>query len=177
MGGDAAAVPEEDRLNIAESELKSRLAFMLGGRAAEKLVFGEYTAGAESDLTHATKLGRRMVAHWGMSERLGPVAFHTGEEHPFLGKEIYEQREFSEHTAQLIDEEVSRILHEADAEARRMLAEHRQELDSLAQALEAHEVLDEMEVTALLGPSLRKRTEDINGQASAHPAALDPTPS
>ena len=60
-----------------------------------------------------------MVAHWGMSERLGPVAYRTSEEHPFLGREIYEQREFSEHTAQLIDEEVSRILHEADARAPR----------------------------------------------------------
>ncbi len=100
-------LPEEDRLSISESELRSRLIFSLGGRAAEKLVFGEYSAGAENDLSQVTKLARRMVAHWGMSERLGPVAYRSSEEHPFLGREIYEQREFSENTAQLIDEEVS----------------------------------------------------------------------
>jgi cell division protease FtsH len=161
-------VPEEDRMNIAESEIRSRLVFMLGGRAAEKLVFHEYTAGAESDLTHATKLARRMVTHWGMSERLGPVAYRTGEENPFLGKEIYEQREFSEHTAQVIDEEVSRILHEADAEAQRMLAEYRQQLDSLAHGLEEHEVLNESEVEQLLGPSLRQRNLADNTNGHAH---------
>ena len=68
-------LPEEDRLNIGETELRNRLVFMLGGRAAEKLVYNEYSAGAENDLTQCTKLARRMVAHWGMSERLGPVAF------------------------------------------------------------------------------------------------------
>src|SRR5581483_9184556 len=94
-------LPEEDRLNIGETELRNRLVFMLGGRAAEKLVFGEFSAGAEDDLNQVTKLARRMVAHWGMSERLGPVSYRTSEEHPFLGREIYEQREFSEHTAQI----------------------------------------------------------------------------
>ncbi len=78
-------LPEEDRLNISESELNNRLVFMLGGRAAEKLVYDEFSAGAENDLTQGTKLARRMVAHWGMSDRLGPVAFRTSEEHPFLG--------------------------------------------------------------------------------------------
>ena len=91
-------VPEEDRLNISESELHGRLCFMLGGRAAEKLIFDEYSAGAENDLMQATRLARRMVTAWGMSERLGPVAYRTSEEHPFLGKEIHEQREFSEHS-------------------------------------------------------------------------------
>ncbi len=112
-------LPEEDRLNISENELHARLVFILGGRAAEKLVFDEYSAGAENDLMQATKLARRMVTAWGMSERLGPVAYRTSEEHPFLGKEFHEQREFSEHTAQLIDEEVSRILHAAAAPGHR----------------------------------------------------------
>ena len=89
-------LPEEDRMNIGESDLHARLVFMLGGRAAEKLVYDEYSAGAENDLTQATAMARRMVAHWGMSERLGPVAYHLSEEHPFLGKEFHEQRQFSE---------------------------------------------------------------------------------
>ncbi len=161
-------LPEEDRLSISQSELESRLVFMLGGRAAEKLVFGEYTAGAENDLTQATKLARRMVAHWGMSERLGPVAYRTSDEHPFLGKEIYEQREFSDHTARLIDEEVSRILHESAERAQRLVSEYRGKLDSIAHALEEHEVLDDMEVEQLIGPSAHGKPE-TNGVAPPDP--------
>ena len=116
--------------------------FLLGGRAAEKLVFDEFSAGAEDDLNRATQIARRMVTHWGMSERLGPVAFRDGEEHPFLGKEMAEPRQFSEHTAQVIDEEVVRILREASERADDMLTEHREKLDRLA-ALEQEETLDE----------------------------------
>jgi cell division protease FtsH len=126
---------------------------MLGGRAAEKLVFNEYSAGAEDDLKRATQLARRMVTHWGMSERLGPVAYRTSEEHPFLGKEFHEQREFSEHTAQVIDEEVSRILHGAGDRARQLLEEHRDKLDALATRLCEREILDEKEIEAIIGPS------------------------
>ncbi len=79
-------------------------------------------------MKRATQLARRMVTHWGMSDRLGPVAYRTSEEHPFLGKEFHEQREFSEHTAQLIDEEVSKILHTAADRARTMLEENRDKL-------------------------------------------------
>ncbi|MES1213403.1 MAG: ATP-dependent zinc metalloprotease FtsH [Singulisphaera sp.] len=146
-------LPEEDRLNISESELHARLVFMLGGRAAEKLVFNEYSAGAEDDLKRATQLARRMVTHWGMSERLGPVAYRTSEEHPFLGKEFHEQREFSEHTAQVIDEEVSRILHAAGDRARELLEAHRDKLDALARQLCDREILDEREIEAIIGPS------------------------
>jgi cell division protease FtsH len=156
-------LPEEDRLNIGQAELYSRLIFMLGGRAAEKTVFNELSAGAENDLAQVTKLARKMVAHWGMSERVGPVAYRTSEEHPFLGREIYEQREFSEHSARVIDEEVSRILHDADAKACDLLAQHRDKLDALATALEQREVLDEIEVEEIIGPSPYPRASS-NGQ-------------
>src|SRR6185295_47258 len=126
-------------------------------RAAEKIIFGEYSAGAENDLMQGTRLARRMVTAWGMSERLGPVAYRTSEEHPFLGKEIYEQREFSEYSAQLIDEEVARILHDAAQQATKLLTAHRDELEKLARALEEQEVLDEQEIEQLLGPSINKR--------------------
>lgn len=158
-------VPEEDRLNISESELHARLVFIMGGRAAEKLVFGEYSAGAEDDLKRATQLARRMVTHWGMSERVGPVAFRTGEEHPFLGKEMAEPREFSEHTAKLIDEEVSRILQEAADRAHSMLAQSRDKLDRIAEALVAQEVLAEKDLEELIGPAVRRA--EANGQAVA----------
>ena len=78
----------------------------MGGRAAEKLVFDEYSAGAQEDIDRATKLARTMVASWGMSEKIGPVSFRQSEEHPFLGKEMHSYREFSEETARLIDVDV-----------------------------------------------------------------------
>ncbi len=146
-------LPEEDRLNVCQSDLLARLVFIMGGRAAEKLVYDQYSAGAENDLSQATKLARRMVAHWGMSDRLGPVAYHLTEEHPFLGREIHEQRQFSEHTQQLIDEEVARLLHESDTRARDILHQHRDKLDKLARELIQREVLDEDEIEALIGPS------------------------
>jgi cell division protease FtsH len=152
-------LPQEDRVNIGESELRKRLLFMLGGRAAEKLVFDEFSAGAEDDLKRATLLARRMVTHWGMSERLGPVAFRDSEEHPFLGREMAEPRQFSEHTAQIIDEEVVRILREAAERACAMLVEHREKVDKVAQALEREETLDEADVEALIGPSAAKKQE------------------
>lgn len=145
-------LPEEDRLNIAESELHARLTFMLGGRAAEKLVFGEYSAGAEDDLKRATQLARRMVTHWGMSERVGPVAFRTSEEHPFLGREIAEQREFSEHTAKVIDEEVTKILHDAADRASTVLKQNRDKLDKVSLALVEREIIDDTEIEELIGP-------------------------
>jgi cell division protease FtsH len=168
-------LPEEDRLNISESELNNRLVFMLGGRAAEKLVYDEFSAGAENDLAQCTKLARRMVAHWGMSERLGPVAFRTSEEHPFLGREIIEQREFSEHTAQIIDEEIARILRRASEQALDMLSQHRGKLDSVAAALEEKEVLDEEEFEQLIGPPPHRKL-NMNGQpnGSKLPAAREP---
>jgi cell division protease FtsH len=148
---------------------------MMGGRAAEKLVFDEYSAGAEDDLKRATQLARRMVTHWGMSERLGPVAYRTSEEHPFLGKEIQEYREFSEETAHVIDEEVARILHEAAERARTLLSDNREQLDKLANELAEREILDDREIEILIGPS-PNRGISANGKlaldapsAGAHP--------
>ena len=152
--GATQLLPEEDRVNnISESELHTRLAFMLGGRAAEKLQFDEFSAGAEDDLKKATQIARRMVTHWGMSERLGPVAYRSDEEHPFLGREMAAPREFSEHTAQVIDEEVARILHAAEQRATEILNENRDKLDALSKALEKEETLDERQITELIGPS------------------------
>ncbi len=148
----------------------------MGGRAAEKLVFDEYSAGAENDLNKATQLARRMVTHWGMSERLGPVAFRDSEDHPFLGREMAEPRRFSEHTAQVIDEEVSRILRDASDRATEMLTQHRDKLECLAKALEAEETLDDVAIEKLLGPPAWKTAEaeaaNNNGKGpvkAAHP--------
>jgi cell division protease FtsH len=146
-------MPDEDRYNIGEKRLHSQLAFMLGGRAAEKLIFNEYSAGAEDDLKRATQIARRMVTRWGMSTAIGPVAFRDGEEHPFLGKEIVsDQREYSEDTARVIDSEVHRFLVQADQRAVQTLTEHREKLDALTTALVEKESLDIDEITAIIGP-------------------------
>ena len=150
-------LPEEDRMDICESELKSRLLFMLGGRAAEKIIFDEYSAGAADDLNKATQLARRMVTQWGMSERLGPVAFRDAEDHPFLGREMAEPRRFSEHTAQVIDEEVTQLLRDASDKATALLKQHRDKLDTLSHKLEEVETLDEEEIEKLIGPSVYKQ--------------------
>ncbi|MCR4411814.1 MAG: ATP-dependent zinc metalloprotease FtsH [Thermoguttaceae bacterium] len=172
--GATQLLPEEDRVNISESELHNRLAFLLGGRAAEKLQFNEYSAGAEDDLKRATQIARRMVAHWGMSERLGPVAFRAGEEHPFLGKEMAEPREYSEHTARVIDEEIVRILRDAEDRAEALLSQHRDKLQTLAEALEREEVLEERQIEQLIGPSACTSTSLSPAAAARTPAPPAP---
>jgi cell division protease FtsH len=158
--GATQLMPEEDRVNISQSELHTRLLFLLGGRAAEKMVFDQYSAGAEDDLNKATQLARRMVTHWGMSERLGPVAFRDAEDHPFLGREMAEPRRFSEHTAQIIDEEVSQLLRDAADRATKLLQQHRDKLDALAHKLEETETLDDAEIENLIGPSVHQGGAD-----------------
>ncbi|MHB8900269.1 MAG: ATP-dependent zinc metalloprotease FtsH [Thermoguttaceae bacterium] len=170
--GATQVLPEEDHYNISADDIHMRLAFILGGRASEKLTFNQYTAGCEDDLKHATALARRMVTHWGMSERLGPVAFRNGEHHPFLGKEMSEPREYSEHTAQVIDEEITRILNEASNHATEVLSQHREKLETLAVALDREEELDESQIEALLGPPAYERKKDKE-RAEAEPIVAE----
>ncbi len=115
-----------------------------------------------------------MVTHWGMSERLGPVAFRDSEEHPFLGKEIAEPREFSEHTAQVIDEEVSRILRSSYERAVEMLTVHRDKFECIAKALEKEETLDDVAIAKLIGPPAWKLAADAeaNGKPASDPVQI-----
>lgn len=150
-------LPDEDRYNVGEKRLHSQLAFMLGGRAAEKLVFNEYSAGAEDDLKRATAIARRMVTRWGMSTAIGPVAFRDGEEHPFLGKEMAsEHRDYSDDTARVIDSEVQRFLVQADERAVKILTDHRGKLDALTSALVEKESLDQDEISNIIGPPVSR---------------------
>ncbi len=143
--------PEEDRLNLRRSYLLDRIGVMLGGRVSEQVVFGEESTGAESDLKQATYVARRMVSNWGMSARIGPIAFRRGEEHVFLGREMAQERDYSEHTAELIDEEVRRIIVESEERVRGLMEDHRSDLDKLAQALVEKEILDSADIDRLLG--------------------------
>ena len=167
-------MPDEERYNAGEKRLHAQLAFILGGRAAERLMFEEYSAGAEDDLRQATQLARRMVAHWGMSEVIGPVAFRQGEEHPFLGKEIHEQRKFSEDTAHIIDQEVQRFLTTAQERAVNLLSEHRDDLDRLAHALLEHESLGQTELKALLGARVGKNDQAPADLKLPYPSSVTP---
>ena len=142
-------LPDEDRHDYGLDYWKARLAMMMGGRAADRLMYGQPFSGHESDLKQATKLARYMVTHWGMSDRLGPIAFRVGEEHVFLGKEIQEQRDFSEGTATIIDEEVQRILREADDHAYKLIEAHRDKMERLVEALLQREELLRDEIDAI----------------------------
>jgi cell division protease FtsH len=159
--------PDADRYNFPESYLRARIIGMLGGRAAEEIVYGTKTTGAESDIQQATQLARDMVTRWGMSDQLGMVQL-APRENPYLaGRSGMEgfggPRPFSEETARVIDAEVHRIISESHAEARRLLEMHRAALDTLADALLARETLDEREILTVTGLSRVPASE--NGQA------------
>ncbi|MCS7283278.1 MAG: ATP-dependent zinc metalloprotease FtsH [Anaerolineae bacterium] len=159
--GYTLSLPEEDRTVISKSKFEDQLAFALGGRAAEELVFGEVTTGAANDLEQVTELARAMVTRYGMSEKLGPMTFGQKEELVFLGKEIGEQRDYSEAVAQQIDEEVRRIIHTAYQRARKVLEEHREQLDAVAQRLLEVETIEAEEFLAILeGRPLPERKQE-----------------
>jgi cell division protease FtsH len=163
--GATELMPEEERYTLSESYLRDRITIMLGGRIAEKIVFGEVSSGAEDDLKQATILARRMISQWGMSEKLGPVAFRRGEEHIFLGREMAQARDFSEHTAQLIDDEVRKLVGELEKKAQEVLLEHREQLDTLAEALLHQEVLEADQIQALVATDMQHPREPaVSGQ-------------
>jgi cell division protease FtsH len=166
------AIPEEERVHNGVDHFKARLIFMMGGRAADRLIYGQPYAGEESDIKQATRLARYMVTHWGMSERLGPMAFRIGEEHVFLGKEIQEARDFSEGMAQVIDEEVQRLLREAEDAAYKHLSAHRAELTHLAEQLLQKEEMSREEIDQLM----RSHNIIFNGKAREIPVLAPGSP-
>jgi cell division protease FtsH len=159
--GATEQIPEEDRRNLSRQYLLDRIAVMLGGRAAEKITYQDVSSGAGDDLKKATELARRMVCQWGMSDRLGPVTFRQGEAHPFLGREIAEQRDFSEHTARVIDEEIQKITLGMLKKAEEVLEENKDKLESLVEALLEHESLSREEIDDLLDMSSKSSEEKI----------------
>jgi cell division protease FtsH len=159
--GIAFSLPEHDIFARSEGWLNDRITIGMGGFAAESIIFGENTTGAQSDIEQATGLARRMVCEWGMSTQLGPVAYGQKEEPIFLGKEIARHKDYSEDTAQRIDEEVRRIVEEGLRRATDLLNEHRDQLDLLARTLVEKEMLDDDDVRKLLGFPARKREEKV----------------
>jgi cell division protease FtsH len=146
-------LPEDDRYHYPQSYLEKRLAVAMGGRVAEKLVFGEVSTGAQSDLKLVTDLAEKMVCQWGMSEKVGAMTFSRGEEHPFLGRKLAEEKSFSEAMAWRIDQEIALFIGKAEQQAENILSANRAKLDLLAEALQAEETLDGPRVDEIIGRS------------------------
>jgi cell division protease FtsH len=146
-------LPEEDRHFYPKAYLMNRLAVMLGGRIAEKIVFNDVSTGAQSDLKEASSLAEKMVAQWGMSEKVGPLSLGRGEEHPFLGRELSQPKRYSEDMAWLMDQEIRNLIIEAESNADKILSDKQKTLDALAEALIKDEVLDREDVDRIIRES------------------------
>jgi len=150
--GVTMSLPERDQYSLSKLQLESRLAIMFGGRIAEELVFGpeNITTGASNDIQQATAIARRMVTEFGFSEKLGRLRYASDEEEIFLGHSVAQRKNVSDATAKIIDEEVRRLIDEAEVKARKILSERRKDLDLLADALLEHESLSGEEALAVL---------------------------
>jgi cell division protease FtsH len=166
-GGYTLALPETDRTLQSKAKFNDDLAFALGGRAAEELVFGDITTGASNDLERVTQMARAMVTRYGMSDKLGPMVYGQKEELVFLGKEIGEQRDYSDAVAEEIDAEVRRIVGEAYATAKQILTENRDLLDRIAKHLIDVETLDANEFGAFFE---EEQDEDSSAAPTTPPA-------
>jgi cell division protease FtsH len=149
--GATQQLPEEERRNLGRKDLLNKICILLGGTTAENLMFEDITTGAANDLKKATELARRMVSQFGMSEKIGLAVFPQGEIHPFLGREIAQERKFSEHTAQLIDEEVMAIMRQMQEKVKKILGENRDNLKNIAEKLLEEETLSNEEIDAIMG--------------------------
>lgn len=149
--GVAAYMPDDDRRNYPYSYLMARMYSALGGRAAEQIVFGEVTTGAESDLRYVTDIARRMVSQWGMSEDVGQVNFGDNDRQPFLGYSMSQSRNYSEETASKIDAAVAQIIREAYEHTLQLLETNRSKLDALAEQLLVQEVIERDEILRIVG--------------------------
>ncbi|MCR4439688.1 MAG: ATP-dependent zinc metalloprotease FtsH [candidate division KSB1 bacterium] len=162
--GATTTLPIDEKHNYSKEYCLIMMRHLLGGRAAEKLVLKQLTTGAGNDIERATELARKMVCEWGMSDRLGPVTFGKKGEEIFLGREIAQHRDYSEKTAQLIDEEVKRFVLSAAEDVEKLLAENIDKLHALANALLEREILDGEEIDRILAgqalaPSKNRRTQ------------------
>jgi cell division protease FtsH len=149
-GGYTITLPEEDRNLVSRDQIVDQVTQALGGRAAEEIVFGEITSGASDDIDKATKMVRKMITEFGMSEGLGPLAYGTKEDQVFLGRDLLRERNYSEEVAAAIDREVRRVIGEAHDRAKRLLDQNRQRLTRVAERLMEQETMDAAEFEALV---------------------------
>ncbi len=173
--GYTMVLPDEDKYSQTRSEMLDKLAYMLGGMAAEALIFHDVTSGAGNDIEKATNLARAMVTQYGMTERIGAIKLGTGNAEPFLGRDMGHQRDYSEETAAAVDEEVKRLLADAHQEAYDALEANRDVLDALVLALLDKETLDKAQIAEVFEP-LRKRDDRPawTGSPTRNPSTIPP---
>jgi cell division protease FtsH len=169
-------LPTEDRYLVSRSELNDTMAVMMGGRVAEELMAGDITSGASDDIGKATKLARRMVTEWGMSEKLGPLTFGHKEELVFLGRDLGEQRNYSEEVAGEIDQEVHRLVDAAYQRAKKILTEKREKLIALAEYLKQEETIEGWQMDAILNSPDGKIPASLNEPKPQATPAPQPQP-
>ena len=168
--GATFSMPEKDRMHRSKAELEDILVSLYAGRVAEEIVFGDITAGASNDIKRATEIARRMVCEWGMSDKLSPRVYGQREETLFLGREVSRQVDYSDETANLIDSEINAFILKAKSEAKRILTEHREALDKLAEALLKYETLEGSEVKDIIeGRELEREKADPDPEAKPEP--------
>ncbi len=160
--GVTMTLPEEDRYLLKKSYVEDELVKMLGGRMAEEIVFGEVSSGAADDLARATEMARKMVREWGMSDRVGPMAWRSNDQ-VFLGEDMGRGRDYSDEMANLIDSEIVEILCCAESRCRNLINKNRSKLDSLANALLEHETIDSEDVKQILNEEELVTEQDNNG--------------
>jgi cell division protease FtsH len=158
--GVTMTLPEEDRYIMSRQHLEDSLCMRMGGRVAELLVYGDLSTGAADDLQRNTELARRMVREWGMSKEIGPMAWGSNNQ-VFLGEDLMHTRDYSDHTSQIIDDEVERILREQESRAIEVLTLHRRGLEALTRALLEHETID--------GEAAAQLIDEAHGEP-VHPA-------
>jgi cell division protease FtsH len=168
-------LPMEERHSYDEAYIRDSLAVRMGGRCAERLVFGTLTTGGSDDLRGATEMARRMVREFGMSDRIGPMAWGS-QGAVFLGDDLMHTRDYSEDTARVVDEEVERILREQEERATKILAEHRRGLDAVAAALLEKETIDGAEVSRLVDGAFGRAVHGGEGRHVPHFAPTDDRP-
>ncbi|MGK5449730.1 ATP-dependent zinc metalloprotease FtsH [Streptomyces radiopugnans] len=173
--GYTMVLPDEDKYSTTRNEMLDQLAYMLGGRAAEELVFHDPTTGAANDIEKATATARAMVTQYGMTERLGAIKFGSDNSEPFLGKEMGHQRDYSEEVAGLVDEEVKKLIETAHNEAWEILVENRDVLDNLVLALLEKETLGKEEIAEIFRPIVKRPPRPAwTGSARRMPSTRPP---
>jgi cell division protease FtsH len=171
--GHTKQLPTEDRYMFSRGQIKDRIATLLGGHAAEELIFNEITTGASHDIKQATIWARRMVTDFGMSQKLGPRTFGDKQELVFLGREISEQKDYSDDTAKLIDDEIHAIIEQAHQTACKVLTENKSKLILIAENLIAKETLEKEDLEALLSKGAAKHRR--KAKVKPTPVPVEPT--
>jgi cell division protease FtsH len=170
-------LPDEDRYSLNRDQMLDMIKHAMGGRAAEELVFNQLSTGAENDLRQATDMARRMVCKYGMSDRIGPVTFGDEDHDVFLGRDLMTRKDFSEKKAEEIDDEVSLMLRGLYDDAKKLLADNRETLERVTEALLERETLDSKDMKALVAgePLPARPPEPVAGSPTRPTEEVEPS--